>query len=311
MPSLPKLCLSLFLLLFLAGAANAGSVIIAGTDADDHGTVNAAGNNIEGWLLMQRSLEALARSVNTSQPGFARVVVDLGSSQVGPVGRTARDAINSAFNNSLLPSLGWTLVHIDDSANVASWLDNISTSNTGILYMPSFGTTSGGLDSFEMQAVNARADQIAGFVNGVANATQGGGLFTLSQTGGDAAFGDLGFGWLPTLIPGIIAQDRLAGGVNTPIALTATGISVLTDISADVAHAVPWHNDFRGNLGGLDVLGLGAEVSDPNTLRNVILGGGLVPFTPPNPIPEPSSMVLFAVGLLGLGARHFLTRRRA
>ncbi len=294
-----RCALALCLLLCFCGMTQAGSVVLIGSDVDDHGTINASGQNVDGWLVMQRSLEALARSVNTSQPGFTRVVVDLGSSQVGPAGRTARDAINSAFSNSLLPSLGWTLVHIDDAPLVASWLDNISTSNTGILFMPSFGTTSGGLDSFEMEAINARAGKIANFVSGVTDPTAGGGLLSLSQTGGDPTFGDQGYAWLSSLIPGIIVQDRLAGGVNTPMSLTAAGIAALTDISADAARAVPWHNDFRGNLGGLDIFGLGAEVNDPNTQRNIILGGGILPAA--TPIPEPPSAILLALGLL-LGA---------
>ncbi|MGH9847117.1 MAG: BACON domain-containing protein, partial [Blastocatellia bacterium] len=106
-----------------------GAVIIDGTNANRYGS--ASGNaNRNGWLYMQKALENLAARVS---PGTARVVVDLGASS-----GDARDAINSAFNLSSLPAAGWTLKHEDGAANITNWLTNLSTANTGILYITTY-----------------------------------------------------------------------------------------------------------------------------------------------------------------------------
>ena len=280
--------------------ANAGPVIIDGTDANDHGSASG-GVNIQGWEYMQRALENLAAAVN---PGAAKVVVDLGTTS-----GQARNAINSAFNLSALAGAGgWTLVHVDGAANISAWLAGLSTSNTGILYLPTYGLSSGDLAFDEMQAINAGAASINTFVSGAGNPTTGGALFSMGESGTGE------YGWLTTLIPGILPTDVGSGGIGTNMTLTAAGTAAFPGLTnADLSGADPWHGYFSGNLGGLSVLATAPDNQGVN--RNVIIGGGAgtviacgQPGTPPCPTPEPATLPLAAVA--GLAFALLAIRRR-
>src|ERR1044072_3054182 len=128
--------LIIFLCLIMAGInqAQAGPVIIDGTDANEHGSAidedgsDKKGVNLRGWLDMQRALEALTRQLS---PDVKHVVVVLGASP----GSMARDAIASAFMKSSLPP-DWTIEFQDGAQQINARLSNISTSNAGILYIP-------------------------------------------------------------------------------------------------------------------------------------------------------------------------------
>jgi uncharacterized protein (TIGR03437 family) len=238
-------------------------VIIDGTDANEHGSASG-GVNRNGWLYMQKAMENLAARVST---GPAKVVVDLGSSS-----GTARNAINSAFNLSSLPGAGWTITHVDGAANITNWLANLSTANTGILYIPTYNLTGGDLDAQEMAAINAQASRIADFMN-------------LSPSGALFAMGELGAGswdWLRALYPGIVVTDISGSGVTSSITLTPDGMSAFPGLTnADMAGADPWHNYFTGDLATLKVL---ATAPQSGTTRQVILGG--VGIRPPPPTPS-------------------------
>lgn len=291
----------------LSTAALAGPVIIDGTDANDHGFATASANTT-GWLYMQRALENLAGAVTSSA---AKVVVDLGTTT-----STARSAIDSAFTfSSLSGAGGWTLMHVDGAANIATWLGSLSTSNTGILYIPTFAESSGDLDSTEMAAINAGAAQINSYVSGAGNPAQGGALFAMGEdTPG-------GWGWLTTLLPGLGVIDHGTGGVSqssAPLTLTAAGQSAFPGLSNNDLRAGPWHNSFSGNLGGLQVLATATNVNTGLT-ENVIIGGGAgtsiqcgLPGTPPCPTPEPGAPWLLGLALAALAAiRRWFTGRSA
>src|SRR4051794_12617466 len=97
--------------------AYAGPFILAGTDADDHGSVSgtvASGTNQNGWLFMQKVLENLAPLVTNGN----KVVTSLGSDP----GTQAGDAALSAFNNSNLPGNGWTFQSINGQSAIAAFL---------------------------------------------------------------------------------------------------------------------------------------------------------------------------------------------
>jgi hypothetical protein len=243
--------LLLAIFIFGSSVANAGPVIIDGTDANEHGS-NSGAANLNGWLYMQKVLENLAGNMPSSN---TKVLVDLGSTA-----GAARTSINSAFNFSSLPAAGWTIVHIDGAANITAWLNSVSASNTGILYIPTYGLTSGDLDSTEIAAINSAAAQIAGFVN-----AQGGGLFAMGELGTGA------WGWLTTLIPGLVP---IALYSETDITLTSIGGSTFPGLSnVDLASADPWHNYFTGNLGSLSVLATAPDTS--GAIRTLIIGGGI------------------------------------
>jgi hypothetical protein len=273
-----------------ATAVYAGPVIIDGTDANDHGTTSG-GVNINGWEYMQRALENLAGALD---PTVSKTVVNLGAGS-----GEALSAITSAFNLSNLVPAGWTLTTIDGPAAITTWLETLSTGNTGILYLPTRGLTGGDMSVEELAAINLKANEINNFVGGAGTPNLGGGLFSMGETGTGA------YGWLQTLIPGI---TTVTSGASTNITLTAAGMAAFPGLTnADLAGADPWHGYFMGNLGGLSVLGT-APASGVE--RNVILGGGAgtvigcglpgQPPFPPTQVPEPASLPLVALGGLAL-----------
>jgi hypothetical protein len=280
------------------GTAQAGPVVIDGTDANDHGSTNGT-SNLDGWLYMQKVLENLAATV---APGNAKVLVNVGADSSTQAG----NAIDSAFNKSSLPGAGWTLVNVNGAANITTFFSTLSTSSTGIVYLPTFGNTSGDLANDEMAAINAAATAINNFVGGTGNAALGGGLFTQGENGTGA------YGWLTSLIPGIVANSFS----NTGLTLTADGSAAFPGLSNADLSAGPWHDFFSGSLGGLSVLATG--VGTGGAAVNVIIGGGAStvigcgqPGQPACPTPEPGSLPLAALAGLGLLGVGLLRARRS
>lgn len=283
-----------------ASTALAGPVIIDGTDANDHGSASG-GVNLSGWLYMQRALENLAGAV---APSVQKTVTVIGTT--AGAGQ-AYNSINSAFGLSSLVAAGWSINYVDGAAAIAAALGSLSTATTGLLYMTTCSNSGGDMDATEMAAVNAAAANINNFVGGAGNASLGGGLFSMAQSCTGA------YGWLTTLIPGIVATDIGGGGTGSNISLTAAGQSAFPALTnTDLAGADPWHGYFSGNLGGLSVLG----VADfQGSSRNVIIGGGAGTVIgcgqagqPACPTPEPGSLPLFA--LAGATLALFGIRRR-
>jgi uncharacterized repeat protein (TIGR01451 family) len=278
---------------FMIQFASAGPVIIDGTDANDHGSVSG-GQNINGWRYMQKALEELSNQVSTST---VKVVVDLGTTPDPNCAQPdARTAISSAFNLSSLPGQGWTLLHVDDAVNVQNWLNNLSISNTGILYIPTYGNLCGDLWTDEMDEINAHAAQIAAFVNGPGDPTKGGALFAMGERNSvpvvlrprvlseryllNAPLSTNAYLWLKTIIPGIVVSPTIGGDFEPPITLTVAGATAFPMLTNADISAGPWHNWFGGYLGGLSVLAEGRD--DLGITRTVILGGGPRTFFGPN-----------------------------
>jgi len=149
--------------------AQAGPFILAGTDADDHGSASATANN-SGWLFMQRALENLTTSASLNN-GFLNVV-NLGSEAT----RRAGLAAASAFGKSSLSGVGgWSFSNIDTDAAITNFLAGkgaVNVNNTGIIMMDSGGNVSGGSSSSEKALFTLNATAIDKFLGG------GGGLFS-------------------------------------------------------------------------------------------------------------------------------------
>jgi hypothetical protein len=270
------------LLVLLPCLAMAGPIVIDGTDANDHGSFST-GANQAGWLYMQRVFENLASQC---------IGCPLQIHVLGATGSSANAALLSAFNNSSLPGAGWSMSFISE-AGIAGFLGSLSFATTGILHIPTVGLLAGDLSSAALGVINGFGAQIAAFVNA------GGGLFAMGES---PAAGTTPYGWLTSVIPGIVVTNLGGGGVGTNITLTAAGALAFPGLTnADLAGADPWHNYFSGSFGSLSVLG---TASESGKTRSVILGGGAGAVI--DPIPEPSTAFLLSAGL----AVTFLARYR-
>ena len=239
------------------GGSPGGPVLIGGDDADDHGSVSA-GVNLSGWLYIEEGFNLIGPEVGNVN----RVAVCLGCN-----GDLASGGFEFGFDLSNLPGAGWTRQTVTGNADIEAFFAGTNTTvnvaDAGIVYMPTdFGNVGGGITSGEIDAVNANAAAINGFVSA------GGGLFTHSQQ-----FIPGGFGWLQTLLPGLVVNS--AGACNEGLLnLTAVGTLAFPNLTdAIVSDATPWHNWFSGDLGGLQSL-----VTGPCGANNepVIIGGGNV-----------------------------------
>ena len=245
----------------LSATAFAGPFILAGTDADDHGSVS--GTNQAGWLFMQKSIEAIAGSVTNTK----KQVVILGSTS------TAAAAANSAFSLSTIAGT-WTLQTIGtaDFANFFGGTGTVNINTAGILLMDSgSNNVGGGVDGSNYVAYATGIDSFLG---------AGGGLFSQAN----------GYQWLSALLPNVL----VTGESNTGITLTTAGSTNFPGLTSAAFNAGPYHNRFN-NFGAIPVLG-----TSNATGQAIIIGGATGSITNPGTVPEPGSLLLVGVGLLGL-----------
>jgi len=261
----------MFLSLMIAGNshARAGGIIIDGTDANEHGRFvpdiqnPSGGRNQDGWLYMQRALEALGKQAPS---GNAKMVIVLGTIP----GTDARDAIQSAFEHSSLVESGWDIDYKQGAEAISDWLTNISVSNTGILYITTYTETEGDLTPDEMAVINEHGSDIADFVGQAGVIDRGGALFAMAESGTDAD-GNQAYEWLKTVVPGILVVDKGITGVNTPIKLTIDGLRAGLP-EEDTAHAIPWHDHFEFAEGSSPRLAVWGTARENEAERNIILG---------------------------------------
>lgn len=257
---------------FLGGAAHAGPFILAGTDADEHGSFSA-GANQNGWLFMQLALQNIA--AGSSLTTTNRVVVALGSEGA------ALTAARSAFDLSTLVGAGWTFLSIPTLDNM-SFLNAVSLG--GIIMLDSGSQISGGRTGAEEAVLTGNALALNAFVGG------GGGLFSQQGT----------YGWLTALVPGL----GVTSFQDTGLTLTAAGSGAFPGLNNGNLSAGPYHQNFT-NVGAIPVL-----ATSLNGARNVIIGssgGSIIVPDPVSPVPEPET---YALMLAGLAVIARMTRRR-
>lgn len=269
-----KLKIISVLLVFLLSmnfSAIAGPIILSGTDADDHGSVNA-GVNQSGWFFMQRVLENLSAAASLTNGHLN--VVNLGSSG------QALNAATSAFGLSTLVGNGWSFTNIDGDAALTNYFAGtgaVNINNTGIMMMDSGQNVSGGSSASERALFTTNATLIDSFLG------LGGGLFSQSN----------GYGWVSALLPSLTIVANGGSGAN----LTAAGNAAFPGLTNADLTGGPRHNRFA-NVGGLTVL------ATDNSGIAVIIGTSAGSITDPGSIPEPSTLAIFALGIMGLASRR-------
>ena len=92
--------------------------------------------------------------------------------------------------------------------------------------------------------------------------------------------------WLSALLPGLEAP---LGGASDDLYLTPEGRAAFPGLTDADVNAGPWHNRFRGNLGGLQVLTRSRTVKEGTADAPVIIGGG--PQASLRPVARPSVRV--------------------
>jgi hypothetical protein len=293
-----RLALTTASALGLASAAYAGPIIIAGTDADDHGSVSGTTNN-NGWFFMQKAFESMAPNVTNTN----KTVVCIGCN-----GSTASAALASSVNNSALSGAGWTVVSLTSTADITNFFNGTGATNlanAGIIYMPTVNSNvGGGITDTQLAIVNGQGAALDSFI------AAGGGLFTQEQ-----ANSSIGYGWLSSLLPGLQIHGDNDGSsfTSNQLNLTAAGSAAFPGLTdAILSNATPWHGFFFGPLGALTVLVTGPADGNVDQIRTagevgwVVLGGNITGGGIITGAPEPATIALLGAGLGGLA----LARRR-
>jgi len=264
----------------VCGSAVAGPIFLTGHDPDFHSQDNAGAQN-----LLRSALNFVTNGTyNDSNPANKFLWVE---SRIAPPN-------GHRIGENGLHTIGLNLGINYDRANAAELASVNFSDYTAIAIASSFG---GLLTRAELDELIARKSDLETFING------GGGLFAAAECypcGSSLLAGttapDL-FGFLPVTVTSI--------GANGPFYPTAYGSAPPFNLTFNDLNS-PTHNSF-GLIGGLNVVDYDSA-NHATSLAGIVQvsGGG---FTPSNPVPEPTSIALLGLGLIGLTAGR-LSRKK-
>ncbi len=259
----------LLLSLVISSPTWAGPIFLIGHDPDFHAIDDLGARNL------------MSTAIDFARDGDPAKFVYIDSKGSVPAGHRAGVGGITASGYTM----GVDFDYFSAADMTAGFWSTLQTTYSAIVVASDFG---GILRNAELDNLNANALTIASFINA------GGGLVALSEgdpTWGLTAGGN-NFGFLPV-------SSGPAANPQPPYSVTPYGASLgLTN--ADVAS--PSHNFFTELPAGFQVVSRDARgrIMSMAGVVGIDGGGGFVP------LPEPGTLVLFGLGLAGMG----LMRRR-